>query len=122
MRGINSLTKSNMEKAWTVNNINSMTHKLHTIQEVTKHVLYFLDAKNEKADLQSVVSTNCTHLSLHDQNKLLELHTEYEELFDGTLGDWNTVPLSFELKEGTKPYHDRPYPVPRIHKETLIKE
>ena len=40
-------------------------------------------------------------LSLQDQNKLLESLTEYEELFDGTLGDWNTEPVSFELKEGT---------------------
>jgi hypothetical protein len=53
---------------------------------------------------------------------LLELLTEYEELFDGTLVNWNTKPISFELKEGTKPYHGRPYPVPRVHKEATIKE
>ncbi len=81
-----------------------------------------LDAKYEKADLQSVVSANCTHLSLPDQNKLLELLTEYEELFDGTLGDWNTEPVSFELKEGAKPYHGRPFPVPKSRKETIMKE
>eukprot|EP00804_Cyclotella_cryptica_P003901 CCRYP_015772-RA/>CCRYP_015772-RA protein AED:0.38 eAED:0.38 QI:0/0/0/1/0/0/3/0/296 len=42
--------------------------------------------------------------------------------FDGTLGDWNTDPVSLELKEGAKPYHGRPFPVPKIHKETIIKE
>ena len=62
------------------------------------------------------------HLSLHDKNKLLELLKEFEELFDGTLGDWRTEPVSFELKEGAKPYHGRPYPVPKMRKETTIKE
>ena len=94
MRDINSLTTSKMEKAWTVNN--SMTHEPHSTQEATQQVVHILDAKYEKADLQSVVSANCTHLSLQDQNKLLELLTELEELFDGTLGDWNTEPVSFE--------------------------
>ena len=37
--------------------------------------------------------------ALDDQNKLLESLTEYEELFDGTLGDWKTEPISYELKE-----------------------
>ncbi len=62
------------------------------------------------------------YLSLQDKNKLLELLKEFEELFDGTLGDWRTEPVSFELKEGAKPYHDRPYPVPNMCKQTTIKE
>jgi hypothetical protein len=120
MRDINSLTTSKMERAWTVNN--SMAHKPQSMHKATQRVVHILDAKYEKADLQSVVSANCTHLSLQDQNKLLELLIEFEELFDGTLGDWNTEPVSFELKESTKPYHDRPFPVPKSCKETTIKE
>ena len=83
-----------MEWAWTVNN--SMAHEPHSMHEATQQVLHILDAKYEKAELQSVVSANCTHLCLQDQNKLLELLTEYEELFDRTLGDWNSEPVSFE--------------------------
>ncbi len=64
MRDINGLTTSKMEKAWTVNN--SMAQEPHSMQEATQWVVHILDAKYEKADLQSVVSTNCTHLSLHD--------------------------------------------------------
>ncbi len=45
-----------------------------------------------------------------------------ELLFDGTLGDWKLPPVSFELKEGMKPYHGRPYPIPHKHKSVLIKE
>ncbi len=43
-------------------------------------------------------------------------------LFDGTLGDWKTKPVSFQLKEGVSPYQSRAFPVPNIHKDTLIKE
>ena len=30
--------------------------------------------------------------------------------------------MSFELKEGTKPYHGRSYPVPKTYKDTTITE
>ncbi len=42
--------------------------------------------------------------------------------FDGTLRDWKLPPVSFELKEGAKLYHGRPYPFPKIHKATLMQE
>jgi hypothetical protein len=47
---------------------------------------------------------------------------DYEELFDGTLCDWNQPPVSIEMKEGAKPYHGRLYPIAQIHKGTLMKE
>ena len=99
-----------------------MTQELVSIREVTQQAVQILDAKYEKADLQEVVDAIRPHLSLHKKNKLLELLKEFEELFDGTLGDWKTELVSFELKEGAKPYHGRPYPVPKLHKETTIKE
>jgi hypothetical protein len=43
-------------------------------------------------------------------------------LFDGTLGDWKTKPVSFQLKEGVSPYHGQAFAVPKIHKDTIIKE
>jgi hypothetical protein len=53
---------------------------------------------------------------------LLALLLKFEELFNGTLGDWKLLPVSFELKEGANQYHGRPYPIPKIHKATLMKE
>ncbi len=53
---------------------------------------------------------------------LLALLLKFEELFDGMLGDWKLPTVSFELKEGAKPYHGRPYPISNIHKATLMKE
>ncbi len=70
MRDINSPTMSKLESTWTVNN--SMAQDQQRTHEATQQVIHILDAKYEKANLQSVFSTNCTHLSLWDQNKLLE--------------------------------------------------
>jgi hypothetical protein len=47
---------------------------------------------------------------------------KFELLFDGTLGDWKLPPVSFELKEGMKSYHGRPYPIPHKRKVILMKE
>jgi hypothetical protein len=65
-------------------------------QDATKCVMQILDAKNKKADLQSNVQDNCKHLSANQQKKLLQLLKKYESLFDGTLGDWKTKPVSFQ--------------------------
>jgi hypothetical protein len=38
------------------------------------------------------------------------------------LFDWKTKPVSFQLKEDVSQYHSGAFPVPKIHKDTLIKE
>jgi hypothetical protein len=81
-----------------------------------------LDAKYQKADLLSIVRDNCKHLSANQQKKLLQPLKKYELLFDGTLGDWKTKPVSFQLKEGVSPYHGQAFPVPKIYKDTIMKE
>ncbi len=96
--------------------------KLQSTQDATKRVTQILDAKYQKADLQSIVRDNSKHLSAEQQKKLLQLLTKYELLFDGTLGDWMTKPVSFQLKEGVSPYHGWAFPVPKIHKDTIMKE
>ena len=52
----------------------------------------------------------------------MEVLTTFEIIFDGSLGDWKTSPVHFELKEGAKPYHGRPFPIPQIHRKTTKKE
>ncbi len=47
---------------------------------------------------------------------------KFELIFDGTLDDWNLPPVSFELKEGMKPCHGRPYPILHEHKAIIMKE
>jgi hypothetical protein len=81
-------------------------------QKATKRVIGILDAKYDKADLPEIVRTYCPHLMPSERDMLLSLLLNYESLFDGTLGDWNMPPVSIELKDGAKPYHGRPYPIP----------
>jgi hypothetical protein len=76
----------------------------------------------KKTDLQAIVKDKCTHLSTDHQKKLLQLLQKYESLFDGTLGDWKTKPVSFQLKEGASLYHGQAFPVSKVHKETIIKK
>ena len=90
--------------------------------EAMQWVVKILGAKYDKADLNAVIADNCKHLSVPDQEKLMKPLTKFEDLFDGTLGDWDTEHVSLKLKEGAKLYHSRPLPTPKAHKETLKKE
>jgi hypothetical protein len=93
------------------------------MHSATKHVVEILDATYKKADLPAIIRENCSHLKASDKEKLLSsVLLRFELLYDSTLGDWNLLPVSFELKEGKKPYHGRPYPIPHKHKAILMKE
>jgi hypothetical protein len=93
-------------------------------RSTTKRVVEILDAKGkyEKADLPAIIRENCSHLKASDREKLLSMLLKFELLFDDTISDWNLPPVSFELKEGMKPCHGRPYPIPHKHKAILMKE
>ncbi len=121
MRNINNLQlKPSISRALKFNS--NFAQEPVSTRNATKCVVEILDAKYDKADLPSIVKNNCMHLSMPHWNLLLALPLKYEELFDGTPGDWKLPPVSFELKEGAKPYHGRPYPIPKIHKATLMKK
>jgi hypothetical protein len=120
MRNINHLQGHSILRTLKLNN--SLAKEPISTQDATKCAVRILGAKYNKADLQSIVNNNCKHLSADQQNKLLQLLIKYQLLFDGTLSDWKTTPVSFQLKEGSKPYHSRAFPVPKIHKEVLIRE
>jgi hypothetical protein len=120
MRNINNLQGYSILHALKHNH--SLAMEPQSTQNATKRATWILDAKYHKADLQSVVRDDCKHLSADQQKKLLQLLKKYEPLFDGTLGDWKTKPVSFQLKEGVSSYHGQAFPLPKIHKDTLIKE
>ncbi len=121
MRNINNLQlKPSIFRALKLNS--SFAQEPASTRNATKRVVEILDAKYNKADLPSTVKNNCAHLSTSHHNSLLVLLLKFEELFDGTLGDWKLPSVSFELKDDAKPYYGRPYPIPKIHKATLTKE
>ncbi len=88
----------------------------------TKHLMEILEAKYKKADLPAFIRENCSHLTAPNREKLLSVLLKFKSLFNGTLGDWKLPPVSFELKEGMKPYHGKPYPIPHKYKAVLMKE
>ena len=99
LRDISKLsTRAKIERAWMANN-NVMIHEPKSTLEATQWVVKVLDAKCEKADLNAVIADNCKHLSTPDQEKLPKLLTEFKDLFDGTLGDWDTEHVTLKLKE-----------------------
>ena len=80
-----------------------------------------LDSKYEKANLEEIVA-NAKNLDEDQKQMLLKLLKQYETLFDGTLGRWNTTPVNIELRTNSKPVNTKWYPVPRINKLTFKKE
>jgi hypothetical protein len=120
MQNINYLQGSSTLCALKLNH--SLAMEPQSTQDATKHVTQILDAKYKKAYLQSIVRDNCKRLSTDWQKKLLQLLKKYESLFDGTLGDWKIKPVLFRLRERVSPYHGQAFPVPKIYKDTIIKE
>jgi hypothetical protein len=120
MQNINYLQGSSTLRALRLNH--SLAMEPQSTQDATRHITRTLDTKYQKADLQSIVRDYCKHLSANQQKKLLRLLKKYELLFDGTLDDWKTKLVSFQVKEGVSPYHGRAFPVPKIHKDTIMKE
>ena len=53
---------------------------------------------------------------------LSQLLPKYEKMFDGTLGKYTGSNYTIELKENSKPYHAKPFPIPTSHEITLKKE
>ena len=43
-------------------------------------------------------------------------------MFDGALGKYTSSTYKIELKENIKPYHAKPFPIPKVHEPTLKKE
>lgn len=90
-------------------------------REATERVVKILDSKYEKANLEEIAE-NAKNLNREQKRLLLKLLKQFEPLFDGTLGRWQTEPVKIETKPGAKPVNSRWYPVPRINKETFKKE
>jgi hypothetical protein len=94
MRNINNLQlKPSISRALKLNS--SFAQEPASSRNATKYVVEILDAKYDKADLPSILKNDCAHLSTSHCNSLLAFLLKFEELFDGTLGDWKLPPVSF---------------------------
>jgi RNase H-like domain found in reverse transcriptase/Reverse transcriptase (RNA-dependent DNA polymerase)/Integrase zinc binding domain/Retroviral aspartyl protease len=109
---------SNYSASHDIVNIDSESQ---SIIDATNRVKKIIEAKCEKANLPEIVCS-CTQLGKLEQQQLLQLLDRHQSLFDGTLGHWKDQPYDIKLKDGVKPYHARPYPIPKIHESTLKME
>jgi hypothetical protein len=91
------------------------------VHAANKRQTRILDANYEAADLKEIIKSIST-INEIERNKLLLLLRKYEHLFDGTLGDFETSEVEFDLKENAKPYHALAFPLPKIHHDTLKHE
>ena len=78
MRNINNLQRHSILRSLKLNN--SLAKEPISTKDATNRAVQILDAKYNKADLQSIVNDNCKHLSADQQNKLLQLLMKYESL------------------------------------------
>ena len=58
-------------------------------QEATGQMVKILDSTYDREELKQVVN-NATQLNAEEITLLLILLEDFEDLFDGTLGDWDT--------------------------------
>ena len=61
-------------------------------QEATAWMVKILDITYVKADLKHVAN-NDVHLNDEERTLSLRLLEDFEDLFDGTLGEWATDPV-----------------------------
>ena len=87
-----------------------------------ERIQHIIESKYAPADLIEIAE-QCKHLNQGEQKLLLRLLQKFEDLFDGTLGTWNTEPIQLELKNPNQvPYHAKPYPVPYSQEKKLKEE
>jgi hypothetical protein len=94
------------------------SYESQALNDASSRLKKILDTKYEPADLDKIAH-NCDYLTDDEQMQLLSLLHKYQHLFNGSLGTWNDKPYDIELKADAKPYHSRPFPVPKIHEATL---
>jgi hypothetical protein len=74
------------------------------------------EAKYHKASLVSCVPQ---HLSQDQGAQLLALLYDFEDLFEGKLGEMPGAPIHLQLKSDARPKYIRPFPIPCVHYDVM---
>lgn len=78
-------------------------------------------AKYEAANLEEVIASQ-HHLHTAQRNELYRIFLENKDLFSGKLGVYPHREFKLQLKPDAKPFHSKPYAVPRVHLDTFKAE
>ena len=65
------------------------TSEPFSTREATDRLVKIIDSTYVKADLKQVAN-NTTHMNAEERTQILRLLKDFEDLFDVTLGDWDT--------------------------------
>ena len=85
-------------------------------------MLKIIDSTYAKGELEQLAA-NATQMNAEERIQLLRILQDFEDLFDGTLGDWDTDTINIELKPYYKTFNCKKYyQVPIFNKETFCKE
>ena len=81
-----------------------------------------LDAKYERADIDSVIEENCSHLLYNQRLDLATILRKNEKLFDGSLVHYPHDKMHIDLKPNAQPAYQQHHPIANTHKDTSKKE
>ena len=91
------------------------------VKSATNRIKKILYAKYEKANLKDI-TTKLKYLNSNEQLIIYRLLNKHEIMFDGTLGSYTCTEYKIEFVEGAHLYHVKPFPIPKVHEETLKTE
>jgi hypothetical protein len=95
------------------------------------HLPNFMKAANNRSSIMPNIYQKynyrdmvlkCEHLSCEQQDILIDLFSQYEDLFSGDLGSVPGPPVSLKLKPNAKPFASRAYTVPKALEHIAKKE
>ena len=84
-------------------------------------MIKILDSNYCKANLKDIAQ-GAKHLKQKEKDLLYKLLQRFEDIFDGSLGNWKIDPVDFELVDGAQPHSQRHYPIPHLYKKGFKNE
>jgi hypothetical protein len=97
------------------------THETQHVHAANKPQTRILDANYKAADPQEIMQCIST-IDYIERKKVLGQLRKYEDLFDDTLGNFETSEVKLNVKKDAKPCHAKAFPVPKNHHNTLKHE
>ena len=73
-----------------------------------------------KVDIRDYCS-KLDYLAEDERTALADVLSQYASMYEGAIGTLNIPPVHFDLRPGAKPFHARPFPIPKAF-EKLTKD
>ena len=89
MKKLRSLLGKSDSASFKMREVSVKTSEPALIREATERLLKILDSTYAKADLKKIAG-NATPLNYEERPQIIWILKDFEDLFDGTLGDWDT--------------------------------